>query len=69
MNANLDTDAKGAEAHGSSRVLATLSDFFLCRIPPNISFSDVSNISYIRSFVETIFLLASIPVQRTEIET
>ena len=69
MDPNLDMDAKGVETHGSSKVLATLSDFFWCHIPPYISFSDVSNIPHIRSFVETIFLLASIPVQTTEIET
>ena len=69
MDPNLDMDAKGAETHGSSKVLATLSDFFWCHIPLYISFSDVSNISHIRSFVETIFLLASILVQTTEIET
>ena len=33
MNANLDTDAKGAEGHGSSKVLATLSDFFYVAFP------------------------------------
>ena len=69
MDANLDTDSKGAEAHGSSKALTTLSDFFWCHIPPSIPFSDVSNISHIHSFVETIFLLAFIPVQTTEIET
>ena len=69
MDANLDTDAKGAEAHGSSKVLATLSDFFWCHIPLYISFSDVSNIFHIRFFVETIFLLASIPAKAIEIET
>ena len=34
MDANLDADAKGAEAHGSSKVSANLSDFFWCHIPP-----------------------------------
>ena len=68
MDANRDADAKGAEVHGSSKVLPTLSDFFWCHIPHYISFSDASNISHIRCFVETIFL-ASIPVQTTEIET
>ena len=55
MDAILDADAKGAETHGSSKVLANLSDFFWYHIPPTYPFSDVSNISHIRSFVESSF--------------
>ena len=36
MDTNLDADAKGAEAHGSSKVLANLSDFFDVTFPLHI---------------------------------
>ena len=34
MDANLDTNAEGVEAHESFTVLATLSDFFDVTFPP-----------------------------------